>query len=119
MSEIRKKGFEINRALPFLALAGMGLGLSLLAIDPDTIKKFLRNEYRSTFDNLLRNSNEKEEVDMAIENLPEGSEQGVAKWMNDALEAKRRAIAKGHIRPHHVMHIVLMNALSLTNRSKK
>jgi len=116
MREIKSSGFEFKKTLPFLALSGMVLTLSMLAINPDEVRKHLRNEYRQTFKNLVEGSNEKEDVQMAIDNLPEGSEPVVAKWLNDALQAKSRAISKKQIKPHHVMYDVLMSALSLSKR---
>jgi len=112
---MQEKGtnFKLKKIFPFLALASMGLGLSLLCIDPKKVRSFLRKEYRPIFDNLLDHSNEKEEVDLAIENLPEGTESVVAKWMNDSMEGNRRRIAKGHMKPHHVLAEVLKAALEL------
>ena len=117
MAQENKK-FETKKITltPWILLGIAGIGLSFFAVDPSKIKSLLRNEYRSTFQNLVDGSNEKEEVKLAINNLPDNSEQVLAKWMNDALEAKRRSIAKGRTKPHHVMYHVFMNALSLAKR---
>ena len=116
MIEIRKKGFEVKKSLPFLAIAGMSLGLSLLAIDAGRVEEMLRHEFAPTFKSLVNGSNERKEVEQAMELLPDGSEQRVAAWMNQALSKSSRAIAMGHVKPHHVMVDVLRAALSLGDR---
>lgn len=113
---IRK--FEFRKAFPLIALVGLG-ALSLFAIKPAKVRERLKSNYRNIFDNLLANSNEKEEVDMIVENLPEGSEPALAQWMNDAMEANSRKIAKGQVKPHHVLVNVLESALSLAGRSQR
>ncbi|MDO9027692.1 MAG: hypothetical protein Q7U68_02370 [Candidatus Roizmanbacteria bacterium] len=110
------KKFETRKIAPWILLGIVGVGLSFLAIDPKKVKGFLRREYRGTFQDLVDHSNEKGDVQLVIDNLPENSEKALAKWMNDALEANRRSIARGRTKPHHVMYEVLMSALSLAER---
>ncbi len=112
MSEIRKRGFEIKKALPLLALAATGIGLALSA-NPDLIIALLRKEHRETFKNLIKGSNEREEMDIYMQYIPDGSEPVVAQWINDAMSGNSRRINRGQIKPHIVMADVVQGAYEL------
>lgn len=101
-----KIGFEFKKFLPVLSIAALGLGLSLLAIDYKRVKFFLNREFQETFENLVTRSGEKDEIQMALENLPDDSEHVLAGWMNAALN-KRRRVNK----PHLLMKNIIMTAL--------
>ncbi len=117
MTEIRKKGFELKKTLPLFALAVAGIGL-LLSANPDLILALLRKEYKETFKNLIKGSNEKEEMQIYMDYIPDGSEPIVASWINDAMSGSSRKISRGQIKPHIVMANVVQSAYELASSGR-
>lgn len=112
------KGFEFKKAAPWLGLAAAGICFAFFA-NPNKILELLRREHKNTFQNLLNTSNEKEYVKFYLECIPDGTEPVLAEWINDAMSSNSRRIARGQVKPHHVMYDVLDNACLLVNSGRK
>ncbi len=100
-------------------LGSLAVGLTLLC-HPDEIRRHLEGGLRNTFDNLLRNSNEREDAWHYVRQIPDGKGQDAAGMVNAATRyapTKRRYMnEKVTAKPHLAVLDGLRAAASIFRR---
>lgn len=94
-----------NPLIPLATLGVLGLGLSFFC-NPSNIERFLLEQIRGTFDDLVKGSNEREEVAGLLEEIPDKEGRQVAGLINGAYEVDLRRWKKSK-KPH----LVILDAL--------
>ena len=125
--EIRQRRIQFeNGFTPIDSLPGVvnqrALGLTGFALlcNPAIIKARLPKRDRETFDHLVNESNESDEVAMILASIPDGLglENGVADLISGALKIYSHKISSHQMKPHHAMLAGLKAAKLLNDRAE-
>ncbi|OGK16935.1 hypothetical protein A2774_00360 [Candidatus Roizmanbacteria bacterium RIFCSPHIGHO2_01_FULL_39_12c] len=111
MSDYLKPTIEKNTNWRCLAgLAALGYGMSLFCNAAD-ILKYLKGPNRNTFEQLVYRSNERNEVEIFLEYIPDSAAREVADMINKSVKLNKP-------KPHHRMFDVLNSVYNYHSRKK-